>query len=370
MKALSKTIFGKKATFAGTLALLLIGPSLSLAQSCPNGGSVTPPLNLEVVCGSETAQIQDFGAKIINWGATPITLSNLTMKVWIYETGADTFHQWNVNTGSLCDASNNCTEITLPNAGGTAAGYPLCTSIPGHFANQVVTFSPGTGATPVSLIPPNGGYFVTNSGAGVPGADLRFGRSNSQMDGSSVTVINGGVTYISSWADDYSHLGTGLVPIVGGSGCPDGGLHDSPYYALYYNGVLVQEVTDALETHDPFTGQEPCSLGVSCTYGPTGTPIPLIPNTPTITNTPSNTPTITPTPNATGTAQATATFQAKATATAQANATATSQANATSTAQTNATATQVAANATQTAQANMTATQVAANATATQVAAN
>src|SRR5580658_7070658 len=195
----SLAAFVPKIAVTTLLLLLLYPPTKVLAQACPNGGITNPMLNLQVVCGSETAEIQDFGAKIINWGTTPVTLSDLSIGVWVYESGVDTFDQWNVDTGSICDASSNCTQVTLPNASGAISAYPTCMVVPGHYANQMVTFNPGTAASPVSLIPPNGGYFVTNSGGGTPGADLRFGRNNPQMDSG-------------NWADDYSHLGTGLIP--------------------------------------------------------------------------------------------------------------------------------------------------------------
>jgi hypothetical protein len=209
------------------------------------GGASNPLLNLQVTCNSQGNQSESFGVQITNWSAAPVNLTNFQIVTWLYETGAENMDTFSNSAGQTCQAAGvGCNNVNISNTSTGSGSFPLCTSIPGHFANESVTFTIGPADTVV--IPPNGGYWKSQSDM------FKFGRNNAQMDNS-------------NFADDYSHLGTG-------TGCPDALYHDSPYYALYYNGSLVKEALDASGTADPNTGQIPCVPGNPCT--PTITPTP------------------------------------------------------------------------------------------------
>src|ERR1039458_6463544 len=119
------------ATFL-TLVLIQL-PQGVQAQTCPNGGLTTPMLNLEVVCGNESLQSQDIGVKIINWGTIPVTLNNnLSVKVWLYETGTEDMQSWLNPNGSLCDSGGACNQVVLGSNNAIQANLPTaCTVIPG-----------------------------------------------------------------------------------------------------------------------------------------------------------------------------------------------------------------------------------------------
>jgi hypothetical protein len=222
-----------------------------------------PKLNLQIACNGLGAQEQQFSAKIFNYGSTPVTLANMSIVTWLYETGTEDEDAFANTSGQVCGpGGTNCSNVNITNASTSHGASSICTSVSGHFANQSVTFTIGSGDTVV--IPANGGYWQSQNDM------FQFGRNNSQMD-------NG------NWADDYSHIGTG-------SSCADGNFHDSPYYALLSNGHLVQEVTDTNGDLDPNTGLIPCEA-VYCITSPVPTATP--------TKTPTNSPTFTKTSTAT-----------------------------------------------------------------------
>ena len=247
-----------------------------------------PKLDLQIACNSIGAQEQQFGARIYNYGSTPVTLANMSIITWLYESGIENMGAFANSAGQTCNASGtSCGNVFISDYSTNHGSFPICTAISGHYANQSVTFTIGSGDKVV--IPPNGGYWQSQSDM------FQFGRNNPEMD-------NG------HWADDYSHLGNG-------SSCSDNNFHDSPYYALFYNGQLVQEVTDTNGDVDPNSGQIPCTI-VYCTptatsgfHGnianvsllgedvytstPTRTPTPVVTSTATIT--PTETVTITST---------------------------------------------------------------------------
>jgi hypothetical protein len=200
-----------------------------------------PKLNLQIACNSEGGQEQQFGARIYNYGSTPVTLANVSIVTWLYESGTEDMDAIAAAAGQVCSAGGtSCSNVNITNYSTSHGTFPTCTVISGHFANQSVTFTIGAGDTVV--IPANGGYWQSQGDA------FQFGRNNPEMD-------NG------NWADDYSHIGNG-------TSCSDNNFHDSPYYALFYNGQLVQEVTDTNGDVDPNSGQIPCTI-TYCTPTPT-----------------------------------------------------------------------------------------------------
>ncbi len=237
-------------------------------------------LNLQIACDSVGAQEQQFAARIYNYGTTPVVLANMSIVTWLYESGPENMDAFAASAGQTCNAGGtSCGNVFLSNSSTSHGPVPVCTAIAGHFANQSVTFTFGPADTVV--IPPNGGYWQSQ------GSLFQFGRNNPQMDNS-------------NWADDYSHLGSGLT-------CSDGNFHDSPYYALFSNGQLVQEVTNTGGDIDPNTGEIPCTASVYCVSSP-ATSTPTNTATHTATNSATNTPTATATRTRTSTATNTATF--------------------------------------------------------------
>jgi len=200
-----------------------------------------PKLNLQIACDGMGGEEQQFGARIYNYGSTPVTLANVNVVTWLYESGTENMDAFSNSSGQVCGAGGtNCSNVNISGYSTSHGSFPACTAISGHFANQSVTFT--IGATDAVVIPANGGYWQSQ------GDMFQLGRNNSQMDND-------------DWADDYSHMGSG-------TSCTDNSFHDSPYYALFYNGVLVQEVTDTNGDVDPNTGQIPCTI-TYCTPIPT-----------------------------------------------------------------------------------------------------
>jgi len=232
---------------------------------------------------------QQFAARIYNYGSSPVTLVNMSIVTWLYESGTENMDAFANSAGQTCSAGGtDCANVVISHYSTSHGTFPTCTAISGHYANQSVTFTIGSGDTVV--IPANGGYWQSQNDM------FQFGRSNPEMD-----------NY--NWADDYSHMGSG-------SSCTDSNFHSSPYYALFYNGELVEEVTDTNGDIDPNSGQIPCTI-IYCTPTPTSgahgnvvsgsslviggdrnTATPTL--TPTATITPTVTTTITSTPTASG----------------------------------------------------------------------
>ena len=146
--------------------------------------------------------------------------------MWVNESQLVNLGQW-VQLGTVCNA-NGTGCVNVNNTGFTAMVASLsspCTVDSTHKANQVVVFSTGSNT---QVIPPNGGYWDG-------GLDLGLGRNNPQMD--------------DNWTDDYSKT----------TSCPANLMEDS-HFALYYNGTLLDEWTNAT-TQDSQTGGAPCCGG-------------------------------------------------------------------------------------------------------------
>jgi len=164
--------------------------------------------------------------RITNRGTAPVTLKNLSLKMWVNESQLVNMGQW-VQLGQICQANGTgCVNVT--NAGfNVTAGWlgSSCVVDATHKANQVVLFSTGTSN---QTIPGNGGYWDQ-------GLDLGIGRNNPWMD--------------DNWIDDYSKT----------SSCPANLTEDS-HFALYYNGALLKEWVTST-TQDANSGGEPCCGG-------------------------------------------------------------------------------------------------------------
>jgi hypothetical protein len=261
-------------------------PTSAPANTCvPYTG---PKLDLQVACNSLGTQEQQFGARIYNYGSIPVTLANMKIVTWLYESGTEDMDAFANSAGQTCNAGGtNCGNVYITDYSTSHGSFPTCTAISGHYANQSVTFTIGSEDTVV--IPANGGYWQSQ------GDMFQFGRNNPQMD-----------NY--NWADDYSHMGSG-------SSCSDSNFHDSPYYALFYNGELVEEVTDTNGDIEPNSGQIPCTI-IYCTPTPTsgahgnvvaGSSFIIGGDRNTVTVTPTLTPTTTITPTVTATITSTPT---------------------------------------------------------------
>jgi len=196
--------------------------------------------------------------RITNWGSSPVTLSNLSVKMWVDESQLVNLQQW-VQVGQIFQ-SNGTGAVNVGNTGFTASVSWLsqpCTVDGTHMANQVIVFTPN-GST--QTIPANGGYWDN-------GLDLAIGRNNPQMD--------------DDWANDYSKPAS----------CPES-ITDDNHFALYYNGTLLQEWASAT-AQDANTGAAPC-----CGSGGGNNDLVMAQSLRVVTD---GTPTITPTPDTSAT---------------------------------------------------------------------
>jgi photosystem II stability/assembly factor-like uncharacterized protein len=202
---------------------------------CPSGAIVSPNLDLKVrmiQCNTDDQAVFRLFVRN-NDPSTAVRLSDLTVKMWTYDTTATGWKLDNYFNGNLFPAGGN------PASGGTspftlsAVPMALCTLNPGHFANwelDVTNNSP-------QVIPTNGGYFI----------DGDFGIQRSDAG----AFVPG----ISEW---YSQIPSGE-----GSTCSDTagntptGYFDDAHYALFYRGSLVSEQGGT----DPNTGLRPCFCG-------------------------------------------------------------------------------------------------------------
>lgn len=187
------------------------------------GTLTSPKLNLQMGCFQRDSQQERLHVRITNWGTSPVTLKNLSLKMWVNESHLVNMQQW-VQLGQICQA-NGTGCVNANNTGFTTSVAwmnGLCVVDATHKANQVITFTPnGNNQT----IPANGGYWDG-------GFDLAIGRNNPLMD--------------DNWADDYSKT----------SSCP-GNVAEDNHFTLFYNGTLLREWTNAT-TADAQTGAQPC----------------------------------------------------------------------------------------------------------------
>ena len=247
---------------------------------CGEPRIASPRLNLQVNVNSLSGQQQVFAVRIYNHENYPVRLSDLSVKVWLNESGAENMAGFSNGTGWVRPAGGSDQYVTGFQDGITRGSITACTTDPAHSANQYVVFGFGGSVE----IPANGGYFYTQ------GDTLKFGRNNPAMDNN-------------NWNDDYSVTAAGVWA-------------DSPYYALYYSGVLVNESADASGTPDSARGQVPCDIVCTPTSTVTGTSTATPTYTVTMTSTDTATPTVTPTVTQTATETVTQTVTQTVTETA------------------------------------------------------
>ncbi|HEY5037490.1 MAG TPA: hypothetical protein VIJ93_00300, partial [bacterium] len=229
--------------------------------------SVSPKLDLRVNQAVCSTNLYNYQFQVYNVDTVPVTLSDLVIKLWINDTGSICTNV--LTAGNLFNGANGF----INNVSGTTSSAVVlstaCTTPASRQANWEVRFQ-GTNS---QAIPPGGKW----------------------VDGK-IDVHRCDAQPFDNPNDDFSQMpawqGSCLAqnwPVTYGS---------DPYFALYYQGGLIQEWSDS-DHQDLLRGTEPSCI-VACrtpTPFPTVTPTSTPSNTPTNTpsNTPTNTPTITPT---------------------------------------------------------------------------
>ena len=137
--------------FEAAAALAVI--SAAVGGGCTNGGAVDPltvrqgavdstaPVELQVLtnsCGAN--QAQDF-FQVINHGTAPVTVSDISIKLWVDETSASNVVA-QINTGGcLLNGTGSCVH-NVTGVTATATKFsPACGPDPGHQANWEITIS-------------------------------------------------------------------------------------------------------------------------------------------------------------------------------------------------------------------------------------
>ncbi|HEY5038174.1 MAG TPA: hypothetical protein VIJ93_03780, partial [bacterium] len=240
------------------------------------GADTSKKLDLMVNCSEQGIQDRRWTFLIVNNNSVPLTIqaAKLSMKVWLFESQLRCTAMVG-NNGTVF----NSTGGTVGNMQLVGNTYSIDASMAEidesstHKANQsgAVTLTYQTG---VSVIPAGGwmqGFAII---------------------GTSAASCNNTAGNWDSFTDDYSGLPSGQTSC---NGAQNGPFFDDHHFALYSNGVLVQEFGSNGST-DGESGRPPG--GGTCT--PTITPT----FTKTATNSPTKTPTKTPT-GATNTVTAT-----------------------------------------------------------------
>ena len=205
------------------------------APCTPSPAIVSPNLDLKVrmiQCNTNDQAV--FRVFVRNSDSTAqVRLSDLTLKIWTYDTTAAGWSLSNYFNGNLFPASGNpSTGVNSPFTL-SAQAIPVCTLNSGHFANWELDVANNSS----QLVPNNGGYFI----------DGDFGIQRSDKG----AFVPG----ISQW---YSQ-----IPPGEGNSCSDtggnnpGGYFDDVHYGLFYQGHLVAEKAGT----DPRTGLRPCFCG-------------------------------------------------------------------------------------------------------------
>jgi hypothetical protein len=166
-----------------------------------------------------------------NNGATAVKLSDLTVKLWAFDTGIT---NWQINSyfsGLLFGTGVNGTAVDGAFTLKAKPFLPACTKDPSHQANWEFDVA----ATSAKTIPVNGGYWIAG--------DFGINPVNFTPN------FNPG---LSSW---FSQAPGGVCGDTGSSNDPST-YYDDPHYALYYQGNLVAEKGGT----DPNTGTIPCTL--------------------------------------------------------------------------------------------------------------
>lgn len=236
------------------------------------GCGATPKLNLKVQQTGCSGNERRWKFQIINNDALGISLSDLSWKLWVFDSG--TVQATIFGGGQVLDGGGSW-QFNVSSASGAANFVGPCNSPPTRQANWEAVFS--------------------TTDTGVLQTGWRWEPQEVRINRSDFASWNG--------SDDFSQMPAGQ------SACSDGNFYDDVYFALYYKGVLVTEYVNGV-TVDPSTGSEPWCVATcnppptpTPTATPTPTPTPTRTSTPTstATNTPTNTPTPTATPTVTPT---------------------------------------------------------------------
>ena len=246
-------------------------PTATVTRSASPTPTISPTSTVGGGCGASSAslQLKEFttcGAseasqtfEVINTGTTALSLSQITFKVWGYDTtGASLVGTYNYG-GCI---GTNCSAVTdTPNAVSTNFS-PACGPDGTHQANWEITFS----------------------------------NTDSRTLGAGATWVNiQTVEHLSNWANLSPGTADWYSPCNVGSGTT---YTDDLHYAVYYQGALVTASG----------GVPPSCRQAACASGPATPAV-----TATSTSTPTLSPTFTPSPPATATAARTATFTPTAT---------------------------------------------------------
>ena len=261
----------------GTVPCTVLCPPPPAATATPTvpctpvAGNPSPNLDLKVrmiQCNTNDQAVFRVFVRN-NDPSVAVKLSDLTMKMWTYDTTAtgfklNNYFNGNIN-GNVFNGNGTLFQgVTSPFQLATVAMPSPCLSSPGHSANFELDITNNSSQT----LPTNGGYFI----------DGDFGIQRSDA----AAFVPG----ISQW---YSQIPTGE-----GTSCSDtagnnpAGYFDDPHYALFYQGQLVAEQGGT----DANTGVVPCL----CVLAPpkSGSILGQV-----LAGTPTASPTISPTPSTT-----------------------------------------------------------------------
>ncbi|HUO58085.1 MAG TPA: hypothetical protein VMV05_07900, partial [bacterium] len=271
------------------------GPSGGAQQFAMTGGGSTIcgantslKLDLMVTCSEQGVQDRRWTFLVVNNASTPITLNSahLSMRVWFYEPGL------------RCVALVGNNGIVYNSSGGQVGAmqlvgnvYTTCASMTEFDESSTHKANQG-GAVTLTW---QGGVSVIPAGGWMQGFAI-IGTSGDSC---------GTATNWNNFNDDYSGLPSGQSSC---NGSQSGPYYDDHHFALYSNGVLVQEYG----TNGSTDGESGLPPGAgTCTFTPTATNTrtntPTQTRTPTPTNTRTNTGTNTPTNTSTNSATKTRT---------------------------------------------------------------
>lgn len=239
----------------------------------------SPKLDLQIRCSGQDPQSRRWLLKIVNNDSVPVTIGNLSVGLWFYEsemlfgrftgTNGDVYNAGGTRLGPFSPSNNSAVSLVSP----------ACTSDPTHMANRKALFVL-TGASGVTVIPAGG-----------------------WLQGLEIQVSACGTASCTNWQnfnDDYTQF-----PPAQGSCGSGSAYYDYSNTALYYqnNLVLEQKTSGA----DPSTGMEPCQVNCTAIRTPTATSTRTYTPTSTATRTATSTNTSSPTQTATHTSTWTAT---------------------------------------------------------------
>jgi hypothetical protein len=192
----------------------------------------SPNLDLKIkriLCGTNQVEYRVY--VLNNDPAIAVKLSDLTVKLWAYDTGITRWQLSSYFSGLLFGPGLNGAAVNGAFTMTAKPFLPACAADPAHRANWEFDVSPTSSQT----IPAKGGYFIAGDFGLYP---VNFNPN-----------FNPG---LSSW---FSQAPGGVCGDTGNSNDPSTYYEDA-HYALFYQGNLVS----ALGGTDPDTGTIPCAL--------------------------------------------------------------------------------------------------------------